>query len=236
MVTSKGRLDLTRACMRHWRWIADLLDGVVDVRVCLTGSDGDPTIATDYGHTYSEFPNDPLGVKRDHALSVCRATEPDAVMVTGSDDFFSKELVSFQCYLVRDQGVESAGILDGYFLKLETKEMVYWPGYEGDRAGHSIGCGKIISSKVLDRLDWSVWGDYEGHHAFDSVLDRKIETVSPKTVGHRMARAGLVVATKATESLTEWGAFDHYARHPKDCLLALGETTRVYLLTCGGNG
>ena len=120
-------------------------------------------MAESAGAQYCETLNPPpqlmnlLPQKFNANLMAARKYRPDFVMLTGSDDLISAEWLDFGIKQMVDNNLDCVGLMDSYIAHAKTKEVMYWSGYWGDRKGESIGAGRIVSRKILDKLNWTLW-------------------------------------------------------------------------------
>lgn len=95
--------------------------------------------------------NDPLGRKANDSLEALEGLV-DFVITTGSDDFFSDNAVEIYESLT---DYDYVGFSDCFFYDEANAKTLYWPGYDDERrAGEPIGAGKMVSSEILDRMNW----------------------------------------------------------------------------------
>jgi hypothetical protein len=134
----------------------------VDLQLLAVGSEGirSETLCRDAGFEYVEHANEPLSHKWNAGVRAAESFSPDAVVIIGSDDLLSSELLS--TYADRlDEGHEFFGLLDLYFFDLTASTLGYWPGYHETstkgRSGEPIGCGRCLSRSVLEATGWNLW-------------------------------------------------------------------------------
>jgi hypothetical protein len=113
---------------------------------------------------YVYHPNYPLGAKWNAGFKACEKYNPDAVLFCGSSDWISEDYLSF-C----DKSFDVAGKLGCHFADVGQKEnrAVFWEGYkEPKRKGETIGIGRVLSSRILKKMNWTPFEDTR-----DSSLD-----------------------------------------------------------------
>mgnify|MGYP002622839907 FL=1 len=125
----------------------------VELCVVAVGSEGRRSRLLARGLEYVETENRPLDRKFDVGFEYCRSFEPDAVCLIGSDDFVTEPYFSWAMRRIRSD-VDLAGLLDLYLVALPQQRVFYWSGYEGARAGESIGSARVYSKRILDEVDW----------------------------------------------------------------------------------
>ncbi|GAX60134.1 glycosyltransferases [Candidatus Scalindua japonica] len=149
-----------------------------DIEIVAVGSEGDITkeiCETNCIH-YLEFKNNPLGKKWNYGLNACKKMKPDYVMILGSDDLISNNLL--EAYLPYCQkGYDFLGVMDAYFFDTVSNQCIYWSGYTNHRVEESIGAGRLLSHKLLDKSNWKIWDDN-----LNNCLDRSMMTLINKNI------------------------------------------------------
>lgn len=144
----------------------------IEIICCVSGSEGKLSRipAESYGFNYIETPNKPLGVKMNKALELAKSLHPDYCLMVGSDDLIGVKLMSR--YLeIMEQGIDYACLMDCYFFDVRSKKALYWGGYtKPHNIGKSGGIGKLISSSLLDKINWNCFPP-----GFDNILDTGFE-------------------------------------------------------------
>jgi len=158
MIPAWGRLSLLGATLRHLARIAP------EVEVLVVGSEGQASYdaALDNGASYLQVANDPLGAKFDAGVYALRDSRPDGVLMLGCDDFASRALIDTALDDL-DACVPYSGLLDFYGYDLMSGALTRCPGYRqtagaGWRKGDDHGGARLLSSSLLDALDWRPWG------------------------------------------------------------------------------
>jgi hypothetical protein len=137
---------------------AERLASDVALRVVAVGSEGEWSryLAGSHGATYVAHENKPLGAKWTAALKKARETNPQAVLVLGSDNVVNDALLLRWVEELR-AGAEYVAPLDAYQWNPQQTTLIHWNGYEGQRAGEPIGSGRCFARALLDRIKWKVW-------------------------------------------------------------------------------
>lgn len=130
-----------------------------------------PTMAICCGHTESEkevcekagaifimCPEDThLGDKWNRCIKVAKERkDAEAVMILGSSDWIEDAWVE----RMMNEPHNAVGTAGLYFLDIQRSNylaMYYWPGYKKSRAGESIGAGRVIKKKILDKVKWTLF-------------------------------------------------------------------------------
>ena len=110
----------------------------------------------EFSSNHIETNNFPLSNKWQTGLTAIRELNPDYVLMLGSDDFICSNLLDVYTDEM-EKGTDLIGLLDCYFFDARVNKLNYWVGYRNHRRGESIGMARMISKKLLDRLDWKVW-------------------------------------------------------------------------------
>lgn len=139
------------------------LQGQFDIIPVIVGSEGEASreLCRKYQFMYLERPNNPLGRKFNEGLRVFRGTDVDYVMVMGSDDIISNNLIeAYMPYMEKRKDI--IGILDIYFYDMIKKEMHYLPGYglrkqDKHRKGEPLGLARCLSRDLIDKCHWQLW-------------------------------------------------------------------------------
>lgn len=118
-------------------------------------------IADQSGSIFVNHRNEPLGRKWNAGFETAKLLNPDAVLFVGSSDLISKDWLPVALSYLPDYDL--IGRLDCYLLDIHTlsgKRLVHWPGYgQGVRSEEPIGIGRVISARVLDKINWRPFDD-----------------------------------------------------------------------------
>lgn len=123
-------------------------------------------ICRKHGHTDVFAPNSPLTRKFNAATMAARDRGADYTLNIGSDDFLTE---GFLMYYVEQmqKGFDFIAPLDWYFYDVQTRQGLYWAGYDKPHnKGMACGAGRALSKRFLDLIDWQPWPD-----GYDRVLD-----------------------------------------------------------------
>lgn len=105
--------------------------------------------------------NSPLGRKWNAGFQAAKIYGSDAVLFVGSSDWISENWLSEALKHLPEYDL--IGRLDCYLLDINThtgKRLVHWPGYgHGVRSEEPIGIGRVISARVLNKIDWRPFDD-----------------------------------------------------------------------------
>lgn len=131
-------------------------------------------LCAEIGAVFVKHANRPLGAKWNAAFQKAKDFDPDACLFVGSSDWLSDNWLTYACpYL---EGADMLGKPDCYFLDISKTEMraVHWPGYtRSDRAGESIGIGRLLSRRIMEAIDWKPFDDTKDN-SMDSCMQSKV--------------------------------------------------------------
>ncbi len=118
-------------------------------------------IADQTGSIFVNHKNNPLGRKWNAGFEEARKLNPDAILFVGSSDLISSNWLPTASKYLNDYDL--IGTLGCHLLDIHTvngRRLVHWPGYgHGVRAEEPIGIGRVISSRVLDKINWKPFDD-----------------------------------------------------------------------------
>ncbi|NNC87097.1 MAG: hypothetical protein HKN82_01415 [Akkermansiaceae bacterium] len=205
------RRELTEFVLQTYQRMAQRLAGEVKLQLLAVGSEGTASreLCERFGFHYLEYANSPLTWKWNEGVRAARQFDPDALLITGSDDILSESLLlAYKEKL--NSGHDFFGLTDFYFLNLATLQLGYWPGYQVSaphRSGEPVGCGRCYSRRLLEQTDWNIWPK-KPHR------NRRIDSLSLEFLATRGLRpvlwtlADLGAAAVDIKSATNINAFD----------------------------
>lgn len=175
----------------------------VQVQVFISGSEGSTSRipVESHGFQYVEIPNQPLAKKANAPLRFAKKWDADYVLCMGSDDVLSPELFLLYIDIMR-KGVDFMGVLDFYFYDTTTGKASYWGGYNDRRAGLTCGAGRVLSRRILELWNWSVW-ESKHNHILDNSMDEKLRDIEHRSCTFRMKDYDLyAVDIKSSTNMT----------------------------------
>lgn len=168
-----GRPRLTQAVLGYYRRLQRQLESELDLQLLAVGSEGTRSqqLCEAQEFRYVEYANSPLSHKWNAGVQAARALDPDALVIAGSDDLLSSELL--RTYRVKlEQGFDFFGFRDLYFFELAAARLGYWRGYESSAdavaVDSPVGCGRCFSRDLLNKTGWKLW---PRHPRVDRFLD-----------------------------------------------------------------
>ncbi len=155
VIPTYKRKDVTVATIRYLS-----KQSVPPDEIVLVGSSQeDVAAAEEAGCHYVNYPNDPLSEKIQAGIYKAREFSPDAILLCGSDDWLSLDWIERFSLCLRTYDVVGHGtmnLLQGTGGK--DIKIIEIPVYMGtSRRGEPIGAGRMISRRILDKIDWNLY-------------------------------------------------------------------------------
>lgn len=173
------RPELTKIVLSYYSEIKAKLSGKIDLHLLAVGSEGEKSrqLCESCGFDYLEYPNSPLSLKWEYGLNQCANYDLDAVIIVGSDDLISQNLIEFYDCKLRE-GLVCMGLKTAYFFDTVSKQLFLWKGYDRlknvKRFGETVGLGRCLSRILLDKLNFNVWKNIKIDSALDRVMSTKL--------------------------------------------------------------
>lgn len=126
-------------------------------------------ICKETGAYFVPYPNTRLGEKWNAGFTAARQLKPDSVLFIGSSDWVSDNWID-ECSKHLDE-YDMIGKLGCHLLDISYPHygmrLVNWHGYiDPRRKNETIGIGRVISSRVLDKMNWKPFD-----HTKDNSMD-----------------------------------------------------------------
>ena len=181
------RYELTSAFLSHINFLKEELIEF-DISCIIVGSEGEKTreMVISSGNEYLEHENLPLSRKWDAGLRFSKSFDPDAVIILGSDDFISPQIVRSLLEKV-SSGWLMTGLMDMHILDSNGGRLFHWNGYSVNtphRMWETIGLGRCLSRKLLDRVDFSLWDKEDIDSGLDGLMTRKLASIGLIPIPH----------------------------------------------------
>lgn len=159
VIPVKGRLPLLKYTIRRLYE----KNGVHKV-ICM-GHVEDRQTCVDEGADFIIHENNPLGKKWNAGFLKAKEYNPDAVLFVGSSDWVSDNWLPAMAPYIMEQGIDLIGKPDFYLLDIGTiLRFCHWPGYgTGSRKNEPIGIGRILSARILNKMNWKPIADNLNH-------------------------------------------------------------------------
>jgi hypothetical protein len=176
--------------------------------ICAGHDNEDRKVCESAGAEWVQYMNKPLGAKWNAAFQAAKKHDPYAVLFVGSSDWVSDNWIHVMAPYLREYDI--VGTAGCHFLHLSGNNLLcFWPGYTHSRKGESIGIGRMISSKLLDKMQWM---------PFNSALDASLDYSMIEKCTRLSGKAQLVDdswITSVSISTDIWPNkhkfFDHYS-------------------------
>lgn len=149
-------------------------------KVICTGGIEERKTCEEAGAIWVQHENKPLGRKWNRAFQKAAEYNPDVCVFVGSSDWLSDNWIDELKPWTQD--FDLVGLPGCYFTHINHEyRLVHWAGYEGRRENESIGIGRLISKRVLDKIDWCPFDD-KIDNSLDFSMYNKVEAGKRKTV------------------------------------------------------
>jgi hypothetical protein len=155
--------------------------------IVVVGSEGEKSKALAEGCVYVECDNYPVSFKHQKGLDKCRELGAEAVINYGSDDVCCDKYWDWINSLGQIDYL--VGMKDLYFYKTGDKKLYYFDGYENKEV--SLGAFRYYSKKILDQIDWNLWGTEHRNKALDALASQNLKKKGIKEELVRMADIGV---------------------------------------------
>ena len=174
------RPKLTKIIMSYYSKLKEEVRDTVNLEFVAVGSEGKKsrTICEDAGFHYYEYENQPMSEKWQHGLEMTEKFNPDGVIIMGSDDIITKEIINFYVEKI-NLGYLLIGIKDFYIYESSIKKLVHWRGYgklnDAHRMDETIGLGRCLARPLLDKIKFDVWGGLELKRNLDGAMTNRLK-------------------------------------------------------------
>lgn len=155
IITVHGRVQLVKQTIRRL-----LLKNNLLIIICVCSNDEDVKALSGELVVIVMHENKPLGEKWNAGFIEAKKYNPAACLFVGSSDWLSDNWVSSLLPLM--DKYDMIGAPGCHFLDIkETNKFraLNWGGYLGERSNESIGIGRLLSARILNKLDWKPFSD-----------------------------------------------------------------------------
>ena len=195
-IINHGRPRILELCLASIKRLQrEIEEEIIPVVV----SEDDLDLCGQYGVHHIRRANKPVNQKWNKGAQWLRTQEVDYVMISGSDDVYSTELIR-NIFAEMHNGTSLIGILDVHFygtygayknnlFKLSCKNMA--------------GVAKTISKEIMDKIEWNPC-KVERNHGMDGIISK---TIAPYVTTTAIVN-GMCVDVKSPDSMnriTLWG-------------------------------
>jgi hypothetical protein len=123
-----------------------------------------------------------LGGKWQTGVEIARQYEPDAVMIVGSGNWFTNGWVKTLYPYLDDYDMVGSESMYVYQIRQNDQVMIHWGGYHtNSRKGDMLGAGRLLSRKILDKVDWQIYNT-RLNSGLDRSIDRTLRRHGAKTL------------------------------------------------------
>lgn len=200
-----GRIPLVKQTIQRL-----LLKNHLLTIICVCSNEEDVKALDDELVVTVEHKNNPLGAKWNAGFVEAKKYNPDACLFVGSSDWLSDNWVSSLLPLM--DKYDMVGTPGCYFLDIKEKNqfrVIDWGGYLGERSNESIGIGRLLSSRILNKIGWKPFNDLkDGSLDYDMFLRVKKAGGKPVMVSH----PELISLSISTD---QWGNKHRFDDHVK---------------------
>ncbi|MFL2945241.1 MAG: hypothetical protein ACJZ33_04440, partial [Candidatus Poseidoniales archaeon] len=174
------RPRLTKIVMNYYSKLKEEIKDTVNLEFVAVGSEGKKSrsICEDAGFHYYEYENQPMSEKWQHGLEMTKKYNPDAVIIMGSDDIITKEIIDFYIGKI-NLGYLLIGIKDFYIYESTLKKLAHWRGYgklnDAHRMDETIGLGRCLARPLLDKIKFDVWGGLKLKRNLDGAMTNRLK-------------------------------------------------------------
>jgi hypothetical protein len=113
-----------------------------------------------------------LGAKWQMGVNFARQCDPDAIMIVGSGNWFTNGWVKTLYPYLDDYDIVGSEAMYVYQIRKRDQVMIHWGGYHAARKGDMLGAGRLISRRMLDKVDWQIYNTN-----LDQGLDRSMTDI-----------------------------------------------------------
>lgn len=166
-------------------------------------SEGDAQPVND-NWNYVYFPNSCLAQKFNKVFTAAKLFDVDAVLLIGSDDLISRDLFNYYQDNYSPDKEYMLGLRDLYYHDLISDSTIHSKDIYYRKQLLPIGCGRIFSKRLLNRIGWSPYGKLTISSGLDSNSTNYLERrgINNKTVS--MQESGIAVDLKCGEGINSF--------------------------------
>lgn len=158
----------------------------VPMDIVLVGSHAiDREVAEETGcFFYVKHYNKPLGAKHQAGVDIARDLGADVLMTSGSDTWITPNWLELALPHLEKFG--AVGKSQWYAMHLQSNRLeIISRQYGSHRIHEPVGVGRLISRKVLDKVDWQIYPPTQ-NRGLDGAVRRKLQKAncSPGILNH----------------------------------------------------
>lgn len=122
-----------------------------------------------------------LGEKWQSGVGIAREYDPDAIMIVGSGNWFTNGWVKTLCPYLTDYDMVGSEAMYVYQIRQNDSIMIHWGGYHTSRKGDMLGAGRLLSRRILDKVDWQIY-DTSLNQGLDKSMSKILRRHGAKTL------------------------------------------------------
>lgn len=146
--------------------------------ICVGDDPEDKQVCELNGAQWVNCENYPLSRKWNRGFFAASMYDPDYYLFVGSSDFISDNWIP--AMIEHANGHDMVGKRDMYLYDHgPNKRICHWPGYTGVRAAETIGIGRLLSARVMEKMNYAPFAPWI-HNSMDSSMQGRVETVGGK--------------------------------------------------------
>ncbi len=150
----------------------------VDVVIAIGATKEEREVSEKAGAKFFEHENMPLGRKWNFGFQKAREEKPDVCVFVGSSDWLSDNWLPTLLPMMKEY--DMIGKPDFTMMDIsKTTRCVRWGGYVGERKDESIGIGRLISARILDKMNWKPFVD-EKNNSMDFAMFNNVKNLGGK--------------------------------------------------------
>ena len=151
----KGREELFPLTIKRLHQQEDVHMDVI--AVCDTANEFTLALANDAAPMLA-YNDMTLGAKWQMGVNFARQCDPDAIMIVGSGNWFTNGWVKTLYPYLDDYDVVGSEAMYVYQIRKREQVMIHWGGYYNNaRKGDMLGAGRLVSRRILDKVDWQIY-------------------------------------------------------------------------------
>lgn len=144
----------------------------VDVVICVGATEDEEMVCLKAGAKFYFHENMPLGKKWNYGFQKAKLEKPDVCLFVGSSDWLSDNWLPELLPYMNE--FDMIGKPDFTMMDIsENIRCVKWGGYVKERKDESIGIGRLISARILDKMNWKPFID-DKNNSMDHAMYNKV--------------------------------------------------------------
>ncbi len=179
-----------------------------DISLLACGSsEEDRLIASLNGWDYVSAPNAPLAQKHNRLFRAAREYIFDCIMLIGSDDLISEEIIEHYMNNYAWNYPSMVGFNMLHFYSVVEKKLIYFKGFPDDTTFRlTMGAGRLFSRSILEKMDFNLWNESKLNRGLDSVVSTylKYNRIGEEEIKMSDIPDGMILDIKTDTNITEF--------------------------------